>query len=169
MIDEQWLDVAGYPNYEVSNLGQLRSKKSGNLLHPSKNQHGHLKVNLAYEGRVKTRQLNRLVAEAFLETPHRSDFISVIHIDGDKTNCAASNLAWRPRYFAIRYHLQFETALWKENHTKIIETKTGRIYNTIQEAVLEHGLIMSEILVAAHNRTFVWPTYQQFRIIDEIG
>lgn len=162
-----WREVARFPNYEVSDAGEIRNAKYDRVLAPSKNQFGHLKVNLPVEGgKTKTRQVNHIVAEAFLREPHRDDFISLIHLDGDKTNCAAANLEWRPRYFAIRYHLQFQTDMWKELHAPIIDTKTQRVYETIQLAAVEHGLVLSEILVAAHNRTFVWPTYQQFQLLD---
>jgi hypothetical protein len=161
-----WREVPRSPNYEVSDQGEVRNKKYGRTLTPSKTQQGHLKVNLPVEGKVKTRQVNHIVGEVFLPEPHRSDFISLIHLDGGKTNCAASNLAWRPRYFAIRYHLQFESQIWKESRIPIVDIKDGRIYETIQEASVEHGLILSEILVSAHKRTFVWPTYQQFRLYE---
>jgi len=163
----EWRVIARSPNYEVSDAGEIRNVKYDRTLTPSKNQQGHLKVNLPVDGgKTKTRQVNHIVAEAFLDEPHRDDFISLIHLDGDKTNCAASNLQWRPRYFAIRYHLQFESRIWKESNTKIVDMKTGDIYDTIQEAAVKHGLVLSEILVAAHKRTFVWPTYQQFRLVE---
>lgn len=162
-----WREIARTPNYEVSDHGEIRNTKTGHVLHPSKNQQGHLKVNLPTEdGKTKTRQVNHIVAEAFLPEPHRDDFISLIHLDGDKSNCSASNMVWRPRYFAIRYHQQFNSKIWKENRTPIIDTKNGRVYETIQEAAMEHGLVLSEILMSAHNRTFVWPSYQQFRLLD---
>jgi hypothetical protein len=162
-----WREIARSPRYEVNAQGEIRNTKYNRILTPSKNQEGHLKLNLPNEeGKIKTRQVNHIVAEAFIPEPHRDDFISLIHLDGDKTDCAAPNLQWRPRYFAIRYHLQFTTDIWRENHTRIVDTKNGRVYETIQEAAVEHGLVLSEILVAAHNRTFVWPTYQQFRLLD---
>lgn len=162
-----WREIARSPQYVVSDAGEIRNQKTGRTLSPSKNQHGHLKVNLpTVEGKIKTRQLNHIVADAFLPEPHRADFISLIHLDGDKTNCSASNLVWRPRYFSIRYHMQFDTKIWEESTVRVSDIKTGRIYDTIQEAAMEHGLILSEILLAAHKRTFVWPSYQQFRLVD---
>lgn len=165
-MTEQWREIAAQPNYEVSDLGNVRNKKTGRILQPSLNQHGHAKVNLPTdEGKTKTRQVNHIVAEAFLPEPERKDFISVIHLDGDKTNCVATNLAWRPRYFAIRYHMQFDSPMWKESTQRVVDIKSGREYR-IQDAALEHGLVMNEILVAAQGLTFVWPTYQQFRLLD---
>ena len=67
-----WRAVARSPQYEVSDQGQIRNIKTGRLLHPSKNQHGHLKVNLPTEGgKIKTRQVNHIVAEMFLPEPVR--------------------------------------------------------------------------------------------------
>lgn len=163
----EWRAIAKTPHYEVSDVGEIRNAKYDRILTPSKNQFGHLKVNLPTpEGKIRTRQVNHIVAEAFIPEPNRDDFISIIHLNGDKTNCAAVNMQWRPRYFAIRYHLQFQTDLWRDSHITIEDIKNGRIYNRIQDAAVEHGLVLSEILVAAHKRTFVWPTYQQFRIVE---
>lgn len=162
-----WREIARSPQYEVSDQGEIRNRRTGRTLNPSKNKPGHLKVNLpTEEGKIKTRQVNHIVAEAFLPEPHRDDFISLIHLDGDKSNCKASNLQWRPRYFAIRYHLQFDTPLWKDSHIRVIDSKTGQIYDRAQDAAVENGLVLSEILLTAHACTFIWPTYQQFRFVD---
>lgn len=162
-----WREIARSPQYEVSDRGEIRNAKSGRFLHPSQNQHGHLKVNLPSEGgKIKTRQVNHIVAEAFLPEPIREDFISLIHKDGVKTNCNTTNLLWRPRYFSIRYHMQFDTVIWKESHIKIMDVKSGVVYERAQEAAMEFGLVLAEILTSASALTFVWPTYQQFRLFD---
>lgn len=164
-MDEEWRDLSIFPSYSVSDLGNIRSIKTGRNLKRSKNQQGHLKVNLAEAGHVHTRNVNHLVAKTFLGEPPREHFDSIIHLDGDKTNCAATNLMWRPRYYSIKYHQQFDSYNFRNSTAGVIDIGTNRVYETIQEAAVEHGLLFFDILVSAHERTYVWPTYQEFRYI----
>ena len=162
-MSEAWRDIAGFVNYQVSDSGSVRNIKRDRILQPSKTQMGHLKVNLVQDGVTYTKGVNHLVAKTFLETPKRRDFISVIHLDGDKSNCHVHNLLWRPRYFAIQYHLQFETFHFKKKTKPVFEPDTGWTYPTAQEAATTNGLLLTELLTAIHNGTYVWPTYQVFK------
>lgn len=164
-MEEQWREIAAFPQYRVSNLGNVQNVKTERILHPSITPQGHLKINLLKDGVKHTRQVNQLVGQLFLDAPQREDFISTIHLDGRKKNCQADNLLWRPRFFAIRYHMQFETPLWKRLRVPVVELKEQREYKTAQEAAMANGLVLTELLHAAYNKTFVWPTYQQFRTL----
>lgn len=158
--------ISGFPKYRVSDQGRIESLRTERILVPSVNQQGHLKVNLSKNGETYTRSVSHLVGRSYLKKPPRADFKSIIHLDGDKKNCRVSNLDWRPRHFALRYHAQFETAIFQESKMAIRDLKTGEVYPTIQEAVVRHGLLFSDIVISAHNRTYVWPTYQEFAPID---
>ena len=164
-MQEEWRTIPAFPSYSVSNLGRIRLDRLDRILHPSRNQHGHLKVNLVKDGATYTRHVNQLVGKAFNGEPTRHDFISIIHLDGDKTNCEASNLDWRPRYFAIKYHMQFENPNFRKARMGVENTKTGEQFKTIQEAVMHYGLLFTDILAAIHTRTYVWPTYHEFRVL----
>lgn len=164
-MEEQWREIAAFPQYRVSNLGQVQNVRTERILHPSITPQGHLKLNLLKDGVKHTRQINQLVGFHFLDKPPREDFISTIHLDGNKANCRADNLLWRPRFFAIRYHMQFETPMWKRLKVPVIEVKEQKTYETAQDAAMENGLVLTELLQSAYNKTFVWPTYQQFRTL----
>lgn len=98
MVDEVWkpVNILGFEkDYEVSNLGRIRSSKGAHkrILKPKHNHHtGYLYVNLWNSGRSITRSIHRLVALSFLPNP---EFLpEVDHIDEDKTNNSVSNLRW---------------------------------------------------------------------------
>lgn len=166
-MQEAWRVINAFPRYRVSNTGIVQNAKTHRPLSPTHNQQGILKVNLLHDGYLHTRSVNVLVAREFLEPPPRRDFISAIHLNGDRENCHATNLAWRPRSFAIKYHQQFDLPLFQTLRRAVVDIDTGRVYATVQEAAIEHGLLFSEIIVASHNRTFVWPTFQQFRLVEK--
>jgi hypothetical protein len=102
-VDEQWLPVLGYEGlYEVSSAGQIRSLdrpgKRGQVrrsrilaLHPNPGS-GYLEAGLSVDGRTRTRRVHQLVAAAFIgpRPPGRE----VRHLDGDKLNNQAGNLAY---------------------------------------------------------------------------
>lgn len=95
---EVWKDIKGFNNYQVSNLGNVRSKNWGkrgicrNLV-PKKHNRGYLFVELVSDkGEKKAFLIHRLVAEAFIGNPNNLPQIN--HIDENKLNNKAENLEW---------------------------------------------------------------------------
>lgn len=91
---ERWLPIAGWPGYEVSSLGRVRSLKGGApaLLNQRLNYAGRLHTSLTASHRSKSKMVHSLVAEAFIGK--RPDGMECNHIDGDRTNNRADNLEW---------------------------------------------------------------------------
>lgn len=87
-IVEEWRDVLGYPNYEVSSLARVRRKGSDKCLSYGLNRKGYLDVHLPGAHRL----VHCLVAEAFICPRPKGLFVN--HIDGDKTNNKPENLEW---------------------------------------------------------------------------
>ena len=84
---EIWKDINNYKGiYQVSNLGNVKSMKTGKLIKPFNNK-GHKRVSLFKDGKTRGYQVHRLVLEAFKP-------ITVNHIDGNKANNELSNLEW---------------------------------------------------------------------------
>ena len=104
---EIWKDIEGFEGlYQVSNLGKVKSlnynhtKKEKILKHGS-DRVGYLRVNLCKEGKRKTYQVHRLVAQAFI--PNLENKPQVNHKDEDKTNNKVENLEWMTRRENINY------------------------------------------------------------------
>ena len=100
----KWKQVPGWPHYEVSDCGIVRSldreyvdsrghhcRRKGKVL--SAFNHGkYPKVRLSHLGRYESRTVHTLVAEAFIgPRPERAE---VRHLDGDPTNNRVENLAY---------------------------------------------------------------------------
>lgn len=87
---ECFKEIEGYPNYEVSNLGNVRNKKRGKVLKPSKDRGGYQQVLLCKGSKQKKFLVHRLVANAFIENLEGKPQVN--HINGIKTDNRVENL-----------------------------------------------------------------------------
>lgn len=90
---EIWKEISGTNGaYLVSNLGRVKSNKTGIILKPQPRRHGYLAVWLYDNGVSKRVSVHRLVAEAFCERmPGKNE---VNHINENKQDNRAANLEW---------------------------------------------------------------------------
>lgn len=97
MVNEIWRDIKDYPNYMISNWGNVKSLNYINtgeekILKQIKNSKGYLQVGLNKNGKCKRYLIHRLVAEAFLPNPDNKPCID--HINANKTDNRVENLRW---------------------------------------------------------------------------
>lgn len=159
----RWRQILDFPDYSVSDLGDVRNDKRGKPLAVTQNQRGLLKVALTVEGAQYQRALAPLVARGFVEG-ETDVFNTPIHLDGDQTNCRWDNLVWRPRWFAVRYHAQFRR---RSDHTidvEVRERRTKERYENSFHAAQENGLLERDLVLATLNEDTVFPTWQEFEI-----
>lgn len=112
-IKEQWKTIAEFPNYEVSNYGQVRRvwKNHTNLKETMLNKFGYEIVHLSKDGVNKHRSIHRLVALAFLDNP--DNLPEVNHIDGNKENNCVDNLEWVTRSQNMKHAYSIGHGRWK--------------------------------------------------------
>ena len=87
---EIYVNITNYPNYQISNLGNVKNIRTGRILKPSEDRYGYLKVNLINNGDISTKTVHKLVANEFLENPENKKCID--HIDHNRKNNNVSNL-----------------------------------------------------------------------------
>jgi len=167
----EWRQIEEFPNYSVSDSGKVRNDKTDRIMALQVNQRG-----IVYVGLVKNiadqykRSVALLVAEAFMEPHEPPTFNTVIHLDGDFTNCSVGNLMWRPRWFAVKYHRQFrpfDDSPHPAISSRVQDRRTGVIYKDSMDAATRCGLLDKEIFSAWIKHTYVWPTYQEFIVLDD--
>lgn len=93
------LDFLGYLNYEVSNMGQVKSlnyRHTGKerLLKPSKDKDGYLQLSLYQNTQKKTFRVHKLIALAFIPNDNPIEKTEINHLDENKENNHVSNLCW---------------------------------------------------------------------------
>lgn len=164
-MTERWKKIQGFPDYSVSDSGLVRSDKSGRILRLSENQYGVMNVGMMKNGEQRHRSVPLLVAKAFLPNK-RPAFDTPINLDGNRHNNRLENLAWRPRWFAAKYNRQFRDGFRYPIEEKIRDTKSGEIYESTLDAAMKNGLLEEEIVFAILNHNYVWPTYQEFEIVE---
>ena len=159
--NEIWRNISDYPNYQVSNLGRVKSMERKikcnkgyrivreRILKPYKDKGGYLMVSLWREGKMKKILVHRLVASAFVQ--NNSLFNNEInHKDENKSNNCAENLEWCEHIHNINYGTHNERVR-KSNTNNPKKSKavmcieTGDIYPSVNELKRKFGFDNSHI------------------------
>lgn len=111
---EEWRPVVGYEKYyEVSSLGRVRRLGSNKVLSQSLGCQGrYLHVVLSVDGKSRTFNTHRIVAEAFLGP---SNGLICCHNNGIKTDNRSDNLRWATQKENIGDKLSHGTMAMGEN------------------------------------------------------
>ena len=90
--------------YYVTNLGKVigwnNNKQGYFLCSPMLNSIGNLCVKIKVDKKIYVKQVNILVARAFIPNTHNYKYVGFI--DGDSNNVKANNLYWWPRMKRVR-------------------------------------------------------------------
>ncbi len=164
-----WRDISSFPDYAVSDLGNVKNQVTDRQLNLLRNQRGIVMVGLIREKIQYKRSVTLLVANAFVpRLPGRESFDTPINLDGDRTNNQVSNIMWRPLWFARKYFAQFnnlDLILERSNCLgPIQDTITKEVFESSWTAALKFGLLESDIYLSIVNRTYVVPSFQTFRV-----
>lgn len=98
--DEYYKYVPNFPEYIISNHGDIKrtGRRRGKPTGIEQDEDGNIIVHLwPTPNDLHMRRLDRLVAQAFIETPKDFYAREVLHLDGDPSNCRAINLKWSDR------------------------------------------------------------------------
>jgi len=123
-MEEQWKQIKDYPNYEASDLGRIRNKKTKRIISAHIQNSGYTTVCLSNKGITKTLCVHRLVLTAF-EPKDNANKLDVHHKDYDKTNNRLDNLEWTTR----KQNLLYGTG---PNELRILESI---LHNAIKKAL----------------------------------
>ena len=148
---EEWRDIELYPNYQVSNLGNVRSVthidsmgrvKKGQNKNLKKHPKGYLVVVLNHNENVL---VHRLVANTFLGNAPCGHEVN--HKDGNKQNNCVENLEWvtksenqRHRYLKLKAMPKSQLSEFKKRNME-----KGKVRNNVSKEMLESSMTLTEI------------------------
>ena len=134
---EVWKDIQNYPNYQVSNYGNVKSKerltnvgiknqkqclRKERLLKQQKDHKGYLYVRLYNVNGFKSIKVHKLVAQTFIENKENKPTID--HIDRNKENNNVDNLKYAD-YKEQIINRNIDMELVKENMSKLGKSGIG--------------------------------------------
>lgn len=164
-MTEQWKEIPGFPGYWVSNYGQVKYEHRDKPVGVHLNQQGVAYISLQKNNEQYHRALGRLVAQLFIPR-ERDAFDTVVNRDGVRTNCYAENLMWRPRWFAIRYHQQFDRRFESPILAPLRDMDDGEIYEGSWPVAVSFCLLEEDVVKSVEHYTVVWPTFKRFQYAD---
>lgn len=145
-MEEEWRDIKGYEDYQISNKGNVKSlnfRHTGQerILKKMKQKNGYLQVRLYKDGKMKSFLVHRLVAETFLPNPDNKPCVN--HLSERKTENNVENLEWVSYQYNINYGTAIER-IQEKLGTKIkcfdLETKEETIYPSLHEAARQMNI-----------------------------
>lgn len=132
MQEEQWKEIRDYEDYQVSNLGKVKSLKHGKekVLKPTI-INGYYHVGLSLNGKQKTKRVHKLVSIAFLNHNPYSHNLVVDHINNIKTDNRLENLQVVTQKFNVNKSKNNKHLAWSSKINKwilLIRYKGKQIY-----------------------------------------
>ena len=141
---ENWKKVEGYPYY-VSDLGRIRSCNTNKIKMLRLDKDGYPKVTLHNNGKRKTFNVHRLVANAFIKNPKRKPQVN--HISGNKFDNAASNLEWVTGKENIEHAIRIGLIKTKD---KVVKVNKDPKWRKRKVRIIETGQCFSSIVDCAN-------------------
>lgn len=154
--------IPDFPNYDVTSDGKVFNRLTGREMTLSPTIQGELTVGLVRDGKQYRRSVKVLVAQSFVEG-ETSIMNTPILLDLDKHNLNASNIRWRPRWFAWKYVRQFVESYpgWFFNGP-ILDVNNEIQYQSILDAAVVNGLLCNDIHMSLLNGSAVFPTGERY-------
>ena len=144
-------DIKGYEKlYAVTSCGRVWSYRSKRFLKLIPAKDGYRKVNLYdKDGKMRTFQVHRLVAQAFLPNP--DDLPEINHKDEVKDHNWLFNLEWCDKVYNANYGTRTERVVCKTRKT-VYCIELDKIYRGTLIASLETGARRDSIINACNGK-----------------
>ena len=164
--EEHWKTIPGFPNYEVSDMGRMRSHARGGTryMRPGRHPKGYMRAALSRDGESHTFAVHRIVLDTFVG-PKPAGY-ECDHINGVRDDNRLENLRWvTPRENSanpISIHRK-RYGHWS-NRVECMET--GEIWSSVSACVRATGISRSAIVNTCAGRRAQMKG-RHYRYVDE--
>lgn len=153
-----WKKIKEFPNYSVSDEGEVRNDLSGRMLTIFNNSSGYKVVHISSDKSKKTVRVHRLVAQAFIANPQKKSCVN--HINGNRGDNRVENLEWCTHsennahsYRVLnRQSSHAITAMTVAKFKPVLCVETNKIYESIKEAARQTGALKGNISHCLSNK-----------------
>jgi hypothetical protein len=114
-MEEIWKKIDGFPNYSISNMGNVRNDNTNKPIKCHPRCKGYLYVNLMNKGKMSQFRVHRIVATHFVPNPNNYPLVN--HINEIKSDNRVENLEWVTPQENVNYGLGID---------KMLKSRTGR-------------------------------------------
>ena len=159
-----WKTIDEFPNYLISNQGDVKNKRTGYTKKPSVGKRGYVVFSMNKEGKLYLRTQHIMLARTFIPNPLNKPCVN--HKDGNKQNNSIDNLEWVTAKENLIHARR--TGLHKSDGDKrtaqyTLDGKLVAIYKSASEAARRLGIEVSGIAHVAKGNTrsktykgFIW-------------
>ncbi len=157
----EWRKVPSFPCYVISNEGTVCRTKNGKIMALSTNQKGFSSVTLSAQGKPGTRNVHRLMLEAFGVQVAPKEV--AVFFDGDQANLRLDNLrvitakANSARITALKRAVSYPTAKFFTLVELEGQAALSEFYNAEEDAAECHDEEIAEFPPGA--KLTLWPVY----------
>lgn len=146
--NEKWRPIREFPHYVISDYGRVKHQNRIDARKVTINERGFPVVLLssATSPSRYLRQVNKLVAIAFLPPPLFADSTAIWHKDGDLSNCKADNLMWDRRDRVIEWNEMHRSGRPKYTTPAVKNNRTGEIYKDAYDCAIQEGQLESTVI-----------------------
>ncbi len=140
MPDTIWKELKNFSKYLYSSKGDIKNKLTGQILKPTKNISGYLRISqINDENKLKTYLVHRLIAQAFYENPDNKKTVN--HKNKNRSDNNIENLEWATHTEQMKHQRENtirinnnNRGIWKcDKNTKV----KLKFYKTIREASID--------------------------------
>lgn len=146
--NEEWAHIDEFPHYLISNYGRVKHVDRTDARKVTINERGFPVILLSSRTSPTRycRQINKLVALAFLPPPIFEDCKAIWHRDGNLSNCHCDNLMWERRDRVLEWNEMHRRGRPHLVTPRVQNNRTGVIYDNAFKCAIAEGLLESAVV-----------------------